>query len=107
MFTFTEEILLSILLFTALSSFSYEILKRFKIVFKGEGTLPFDNVGARLLRVFNEFFLQKKVLEQRFIPGLMHAFVFWGLEDLTLHYFQIQYAITTVYFWEYHGHYLS
>jgi len=84
MFTFTEEILLSILLFIALGSFSYEILKRFKIVLKGEGSLPFDNFGSRLLKVFNEFFLQKKVLQQRFIPGLMHAFVFWGFMAFSL-----------------------
>ena len=78
MFSIVEKISLSILLFLCISSFSWEIIKRFKIVLKGEGTLPFDNIGGRLLRVFNEFFLQKKVLKQRFIPGLMHAFVFWG-----------------------------
>jgi len=55
-----------------------EIIKRFKIVLKGEGSLPFDNLGSRFLRVFSEFFLQSKVLKQRFLPGLMHAFVFWG-----------------------------
>ena len=32
----------------------------------------------RLKKVFVEFILQKKVISQRFWPGLMHAFVFWG-----------------------------
>ena len=59
-------------------SFSWEIIKRFKIVLKGEGSFSFTNINKRLIRVFNEFVLQKKVLGQRFIPGLMHALVFWG-----------------------------
>ena len=69
---------MSILILLCFSSFSLEIIKRFKIVLKGEGSLPFDNLGSRFLRVFSEFFLQSKVLKQRFLPGLMHAFVFWG-----------------------------
>ena len=78
MFSIVEKLSLSILLLVCIASFSWEIIKRVKIVLKGEGSLPFDNIGSRLLRVFDEFFLQKKVLKQRFIPGLMHAFVFWG-----------------------------
>ena len=73
-----------ILLILCLSSFSWEIIKRFRIVLKGSGSLPFDNFGPRIIRVFNEFFLQKKVLQQRFIPGLMHAFVFWGFMAFSL-----------------------
>ena len=79
MFNIYDQIFLSILLSICLSSFTWEVIKRFKIVLKGEGSLPFDNIPLRLKRVFDEFFLQKKVLQQRFIPGLMHAFVFWGL----------------------------
>jgi len=84
MFSLVEQISLSILLILCLSSFSWELIKRFKIVFKGSGSLPFDNFGLRFGRVFSEFFLQKKVLQQRFIPGLMHAFVFWGFIAFSL-----------------------
>ena len=77
-FNFIEQILISALILVCIGSFSWELSKRFKLVLKGEGTLPFDNIPARLWRVFEEFLLQKKVLQQRFIPGLMHAFVFWG-----------------------------
>ena len=84
MFNIYDQIFLSILLTTCLSSFIWEVTKRFKIVLKGEGSLPFDNIPLRLKRVFDEFFLQKKVLQQRFIPGLMHAFVFWGFMAFAL-----------------------
>ena len=77
-FTLIEKILLTIIIISALSSFSWEIIKRFKIVLKGEGKLPFDNISKRLIKVLREFILQEKVLKQRFFVGLMHGFVFWG-----------------------------
>ena len=83
-FNFIEQILISALILVCIGSFSWELSKRFKLVLKGEGTLPFDNIPARLWRVFEEFLLQKKVLQQRFIPGLMHAFVFGVLLHLRL-----------------------
>ena len=83
-FTSIEQLFLSLLILLCAGSFSWEIIKRFKIVLKGNGTLPFDQLGARLFRVFSEFFLQSKVLKQRFIPGLMHAFVFWGFIAFSL-----------------------
>ena len=84
MFSIIEKILLSILLMLCLTSFSWEVIKRFRIVLKGEGSLPFNNISSRIMRVINEFFLQKKVLKQRFIPGLMHALVFWGFIAFSL-----------------------
>ena len=84
MFSLIEKISLSILLILCLGSFSWEIIKRLRIVFKGEGSLPFDNIPGRIKRVIDEFFLQKKVLKQRFIPGLMHALVFWGFIAFSL-----------------------
>ena len=84
MFSLIEKIFLSTLLTLCLGSFSWEIIKRLRIVLKGEGSLPFDNIPKRIKRVIDEFFLQKKVLKQRFIPGLMHAFVFWGFMAFAL-----------------------
>ena len=78
LFSLSEKIFLGLLILISIGSFSWEIIKRFKIVLKGEDSLPFDNIGKRLTKVFREFILQEKVLKQRFIPGLMHAFVFWG-----------------------------
>jgi len=78
MFSTYESLLLAVLIVGTLTSFSWELIKRYKIIIKGEGDFQFNNVSSRLIRVFNEFILQKKVLGQRFIPGLMHALVFWG-----------------------------
>jgi len=77
-FSFIEQIILFIMILLSIGSFSYEIFKRFIIVSKGTGTFSFDSLGIRIKRVLVEFILQKKVISQRFWPGLMHAFVFWG-----------------------------
>ncbi len=84
MFTSYEILFLSILMILCISSFSWEIIKRFQIILKGEGSLPFDKSIPRIRRVISEFFFQSKVLKQRFIPGLMHAFVFWGFMAFAL-----------------------
>ena len=77
-FNLIEQIVLFALIFVSIGSFSYELFKRFSIVLKGTGTFNFDQLPIRLKRVLFEFILQVKVIRQRFWPGLMHAFVFWG-----------------------------
>ena len=83
-FSYIEQIILSAIIIISLCSFCWELIKRYGIISKGEGQFKYDRIGSRLIRVFNEFFLQKKVLSQRFIPGLMHAFVFWGFIAFSL-----------------------
>ena len=93
-FNIIEQILLSALLLAAISSFTFELFKRYKIVMKGTGSFSFDNLPKRLYRVLVEFVLQKKVLSQRFWPGLMHALVFWGFmffSIITIDHFVIGY----------------
>ena len=77
-FNIIEQLILSVLIILAISSFSLDLFKKFKIIMKGTGDFPLDNLFYRFKKVFIEFILQKKVLSQRFWPGLMHAFVFWG-----------------------------
>ena len=77
-FSLTEQIVLGSGIILCLASFLYEVSRRFFIVFKGLGKLPFDRFGARFWRMFREVFLHEKVVKGRFWPGLMHAFVFWG-----------------------------
>ena len=77
-FSLIEQLILAVLIIFAISSFSFEIFKRYKIIMKGTGKFSFNQPLIRLKRVFDEFILQKKVLSQRFWPGLMHALVFWG-----------------------------
>jgi len=77
-FNLIEQIILFVCILFAALSFTYELYKRYKIIIKGTGKFEFNNLSTRLKRVLLEFVLQKKVLSQRFWPGLMHAFVFWG-----------------------------
>ena len=77
-FHLIEKSILVTLMLAAISFFSLELFKKYKIIMKGTGTFSFDRPIVRLKRVFDEFILQKKVLSQRFFPGLMHALVFWG-----------------------------
>ena len=77
-FSFIEQIILFVLILISIGSFSFELFKRFAIVSKGTGSFEFNSLAIRIKRVLVEFILQKKVISQRFWPGLMHAFVFWG-----------------------------
>ena len=77
-FSIIEKVILAGLTLVALSSFSYEVLRRVFIVQKGLGSFPFDRFGERLFRVFREVLLHEKVIRERPFPGLMHALVFWG-----------------------------
>ena len=77
-FSVIEQLVLATLICIAITSFSVELLKRYKIIMKGTGSFSFSDPHIRIKRVLEEFVLQKKVLSQRFWPGLMHALVFWG-----------------------------
>ena len=83
-FNTIEQIALFAMLLLSIGSFSYEIFKRFVIVSKGTGSFEFNSLGIRIKRVIVEFVLQKKVISQRFWPGLMHAFVSVSYTHLTL-----------------------
>ena len=91
-----EQLMLSVLIISAISSFSLDLFKKYKIIMKGTGDFPLDNLPSRIKKVFFEFILQKKVLSQRFWPGLMHALVFWGFiffSIITIDHFLLGYNI--------------
>jgi Fe-S oxidoreductase len=77
-FNLPEQIILFVFIAISAISFFGELYKRYVIIMKGTGKFEFTNLPIRLKRVLLEFVLQKKVISQRFWPGLMHAFVFWG-----------------------------
>ena len=71
---------------------------------QGTGNFSFDYLHIRLKRVILEFLLQKKVLSQRFWPGLMHALVFWGFiffGAITIDHFLIGFNIICVMLFNY------
>ena len=114
-FNTIEQLMLSVLIIFAISSFSLDLFKKFKIIMKGTGKFPLDNFFFRMKKVFFEFILQKKVLSQRFWPGLMHAFVFWGfiffsvitvdhfLLGYNIHFFSYNFKMFYAKFLEFHG----
>ena len=71
----TMTIILVIGIIFSLGSFSYEIWKRMRIVFKGTGSLPFDRPLERSWRFFKEVMLQEKVIKGRPLAGIMHIFI--------------------------------
>ncbi|HJM47507.1 MAG TPA: heterodisulfide reductase-related iron-sulfur binding cluster [Candidatus Marinimicrobia bacterium] len=77
-FSIIEQVALLVFIALSLGSFLYELWKRIFIVFKGTGSFPFDRLWERCFRFFREVILQEKVIRERFLPGLMHALVFWG-----------------------------
>ena len=95
-FNTIEQLILSVLIILTISSFSLDLFKKFKIIMKGTGNFPTDKIFFRLKKVFIEFILQKKVISQRFWPGLMHAFVFWGFiffSIITIDHFLLGYNV--------------
>ncbi len=52
--------------------------RRLFSVFPQHGDLPHDHIPRRLWRVFVEVILQYRVVRDRPVVGLLHAFVLWG-----------------------------
>ncbi|HIF29756.1 MAG: heterodisulfide reductase-related iron-sulfur binding cluster [bacterium] len=78
-FSLLEQIVLILFLSSGLSFFLYQLLLRLKIVLKGKSDFSIDQLPDRLLRVFNEVILHKKVASgERKSAGIMHAFVMYG-----------------------------
>ena len=84
-FHIVEQIVLTIFLLSGISFFLYHLLLRLSIVLKGKLDFSIDDLPKRLLRVFNEVILHKKVVSgDRKFSGLMHAFVTVSYTHLTL-----------------------
>ena len=78
-FSLIEQLVLILFLSSGLSFFLYQLLLRLKIVLKGKSDFSIDKLPDRLLRVFNEVILHKKVASGgRKSAGIMHAFVMYG-----------------------------
>jgi hypothetical protein len=96
-----ERLILTILILTGLVSFILPVRKRLLIVQKGKGKFNVDDLPRRIQRFVSEVIFQRTVINQRPLPGLMHAFVFWGFVAfiiMTLNHF------TGGYGWEFLGH---
>ena len=78
-FHIIEQIALVAFLSSGISFFLYQLLLRLKIVLKGKLDFSISDLPKRLLRVFDEVILHKKVASgKRKSAGILHAFVMYG-----------------------------
>jgi len=71
------KIALALCILVSVGLFSKAIVLRYRLLRLGRSEPRLDNVRLRLCNFVTKVFFQKSVLE-RPLPGLMHAFVFWG-----------------------------
>jgi len=67
-----------ILFLASVGVFGAEIAKRVRLVRRAPGRLGAGGTLARLWRTLVEVAVQSKVIRERPLAGVMHAFVFWG-----------------------------
>src|SRR5690348_16613946 len=78
--TWMERIVLLALLLTSLTLFWMRLRKVLDVIRRSRPTPDFQlqPLGSRVRQFLWEVMLQGKVIVQRPLPGLAHAFVFWG-----------------------------
>jgi Fe-S oxidoreductase len=78
--SWAERVVVLVLLLTSLSLFWWRFRRVVNIVRGARSTPDFEvsPLGPRIRRFLWEVMLQGKVIEQRPLPGLAHAFVYWG-----------------------------
>ena len=75
-----ERVVLLVLIVASFTLFWLRIRRVLTIIRQSKTTTGFSiaPVGRRISQFFWEVMLQGKVIEQRPLPGIAHAFVFWG-----------------------------
>jgi Fe-S oxidoreductase len=73
-----ERFILLLSILASAAAFFFPVRKRYEIIQSMSGNLEKTEPERRILRFIYEVGLQGKVILQRPLAGLMHAFVFWG-----------------------------
>src|SRR5947209_3421983 len=78
--SWTERAVLILLLTVSLGLFWWRFRKVVDVIRRARATADFQvaPLGPRIRQFLWEVMLQGKVIEQRPLPGVAHAFVFWG-----------------------------
>jgi Fe-S oxidoreductase len=78
--SWAERAVLSVFLVTSLGLFWWRLQKVLHVIRGSHATRDFElaPLGPRIRQFLWEVMLQGKVIEQRPLPGLAHAFVYWG-----------------------------
>ena len=78
-FSIVEQVILAVFLLSGITFFLYHLLLRLKIVLKGKSDFSVDELPKRIIRVFDEVILHKKVVSgDRKSAGILHALVMYG-----------------------------
>src|SRR5450432_3532858 len=78
--SWVERAVLVAVLLTSLTLFWWRFRKVLNVIRGSRATTDFEvwPLGPRIKQFLWEVMLQGKVIEQRPLPGLAHAFVYWG-----------------------------
>ncbi len=68
----------SIILLVGLGFFAYTAHRRGMLLLKAESAGRFDQIGKRIIGVFEYAFGQERLLFKDFKSGVFHALIFWG-----------------------------
>lgn len=72
------KFLLALVVLISFYFFLTAVILRVKLVLKGKPGKNRKGIANRLLYALFESFTEKHVIRTRFLPGFMHAFIFWG-----------------------------
>jgi Fe-S oxidoreductase len=59
-------------------AFAAQVARRVQLIAAAPNTFSLDHLGSRTIRFIFDVLLQRRTIKERPIPGLAHAFVFWG-----------------------------
>lgn len=68
----------ALILIVALGAFSYSMYKRYRLLALGKASNNFNDIPARIASLFKFGIAQHRLIKKDFLPGLFHAFIFWG-----------------------------
>ena len=94
-FGLIEQILIALYLVATLGYFAYAMFVRLRITLAAEPDGRAQGLGAALSQFVSQVIFQTKVIADRPISGLLHAFVFWGFIcyiPATIHHFLLPFT---------------
>jgi Fe-S oxidoreductase len=67
-----------ILLLAFMGAFAAQVATRVRLIAGAANTFSTDHLGFRVRRFVSDVVFQRQTIQERPVPGLAHAFVFWG-----------------------------
>ena len=89
-FSFIEQVLIALYILVTVGYFSWAMFIRLRMAFSAGPDGEKEGAGKALVRFVKEVIFQSKVIRDRPVSGILHAFVFWGFIlyiPATIHHF--------------------